>query len=89
MKRWREENRAESDGFVELDWAPGTAQVDFGMSKAGRGRGARRARAGGLVAVFEHALLRRVAGRERRMRMRGPVPPDQISVDLMVALKHV
>ena len=34
MKRWREENRAESDGFVELDWAPGTAQVDFGLARA-------------------------------------------------------
>jgi transposase len=34
MKRWRQENRAESDGFVELDWAPGTAQVDFGLAKA-------------------------------------------------------
>jgi transposase len=34
MKRWREANRAESDGFVELDWAPGTPQVDFGLAKA-------------------------------------------------------
>jgi transposase len=34
MKRWRETNWAESDGFVELDWAPGTAQVDFGLAKA-------------------------------------------------------
>jgi transposase len=34
MKQWRETNRAESDGFVELDWAPGTAQVDFGLAKA-------------------------------------------------------
>lgn len=34
MKRWREENRAESDGFVELAWAPGAAQLDFGIAKA-------------------------------------------------------
>lgn len=34
MKRWRQANRAESDGFVELVWAPGVAQVDFGMAKA-------------------------------------------------------
>jgi transposase len=34
MKRWRETNRAESDGFAELGWAPGCAQVDFGMARA-------------------------------------------------------
>jgi hypothetical protein len=33
--------------------------------------------------------LHRIARRESKVRIRGPVPPDQISVDLMVALKHV
>lgn len=34
VKRWRQTNRAESDGFVGLVWAPGVAQVDFAMAKA-------------------------------------------------------
>lgn len=34
VKRWREARRAESDGYAELEWAPGTAQVDFGQALA-------------------------------------------------------
>ena len=30
VKRWREERRDEGDGFMELEWRPGTMQVDFG-----------------------------------------------------------
>ena len=30
VKRWRREHRMESDGFAELEWAPGSARVDFG-----------------------------------------------------------
>jgi hypothetical protein len=30
MKRWRETNCAESDGFAELAWVLGIEQVDFG-----------------------------------------------------------
>lgn len=33
-KRWRREHRMESDGFAELEWAPGSAQVDFGQAGA-------------------------------------------------------
>lgn len=34
VKRWRQEHRARSDGFAELEWAPGSAQVDFGRAGA-------------------------------------------------------
>ncbi len=34
IKRWRQEHRARSDGFAELEWAPGSAQVDFGQARA-------------------------------------------------------
>ena len=34
VKRWRQEHRAQSDGFAELEWAPGSAQVDFGQASA-------------------------------------------------------
>lgn len=34
VKRWRREHRVESDGFAELEWAPGSAQVDFGQARA-------------------------------------------------------
>lgn len=34
MKRWREEHRLPSDGYLELEWHPGEAQVDFGMARA-------------------------------------------------------
>lgn len=34
IKRWRQEHRAQSDGFAELEWAPGSAQVDFGQAGA-------------------------------------------------------
>lgn len=34
VKRRRQEHRAQSDGFAELEWAPGSAQVDFGQAGA-------------------------------------------------------
>lgn len=34
VKQWRERHRDESEGFSELEWAPGSAQVDFGQAKA-------------------------------------------------------
>ena len=34
IKRWRQEHRAQSDGFAELEWAPGSAQADFGQARA-------------------------------------------------------
>lgn len=34
VKRWREAHRRDSDGYAELEWAPGTAQVDYGLAKA-------------------------------------------------------
>lgn len=72
VKRWREEHRLPSDGYLELKWHPGEAQVDFGMAQAVVGRGpGRRALPGRHVPVFEHALLRGPARGERRMRVRG------------------
>ena len=34
VKRWREAHRRDSDGYAELEWSPGTAQVDYGLAKA-------------------------------------------------------
>jgi transposase len=34
VKRWREEHRREAEGYAELEWAPGCAQVDFGQARA-------------------------------------------------------
>ena len=34
VKKWREAHRRDSDGYAELEWAPGTAQVDYGLAKA-------------------------------------------------------
>ena len=34
VRRWREANRSGSDGYGELVWAPGVAQIDFGVAKA-------------------------------------------------------
>lgn len=34
VKRWRQRHRGEAEGFGELEWAPGSAQVDFGQALA-------------------------------------------------------
>jgi hypothetical protein len=34
VKRWRGEHRLVSDGFMELAWHAGEAQVDFGAAQA-------------------------------------------------------
>ena len=34
VKRWRQEHRPSGDGFMELEWRPGTMQVDFGQARA-------------------------------------------------------
>lgn len=34
VKAWRQAHRQPGDGYIELTWAPGTAQVDFGQSEA-------------------------------------------------------
>ena len=34
VKRWREDHRLPDDGFMELEWRPGTMQVDFGQAFA-------------------------------------------------------
>ena len=34
VKHWREMNRSEGDGFTQLAWQPGVAQVDFGLARA-------------------------------------------------------
>ena len=34
VKRWREAHRVGGDGFNELSWPAGTAQVDFGQAEA-------------------------------------------------------
>ena len=32
VKRWRQRHRGEAEGFSEMEWAPGNAQVDFGQA---------------------------------------------------------
>ena len=68
VRRWREANRSGSDGYGELVWAPGVAQIDFGVAKARI--------AGELVddhclmvtfPPFEHALRGEPAREERGM----------------------
>lgn len=34
VKRWRQAHAEAGDGFIELDWEPGTAQADFGEADA-------------------------------------------------------
>ncbi len=34
VDEWRAANREPSDGYVELEWTPGSMQMDFGMAKA-------------------------------------------------------
>lgn len=34
IKAWRHAHRAPGDGYIELTWYPGTAQVDFGQADA-------------------------------------------------------
>lgn len=34
VKRWRDRHRAAGEGFAELVWPAGTAQVDFGQAEA-------------------------------------------------------
>ncbi|MGP5015963.1 helix-turn-helix domain-containing protein, partial [Glutamicibacter ardleyensis] len=33
VKRYKQERQSDNDGFLELDWAPGTIQVDFGEAE--------------------------------------------------------
>ena len=58
VRRWREANRSGSDGYGELVWAPGVAQIDFGVAKA---RIAGELVDGhGLVVTFPHSNMRYV-----------------------------
>lgn len=34
VDQWRAVNREAGDGYVELEWAPGCAQMDFGLARA-------------------------------------------------------
>lgn len=59
VKQWREAHRRESDGFAELEWAPGVAQVD---SAPGQGRGRWHGTDGAFLAVsFPYSNMRYVA----------------------------
>ncbi len=74
VRRWREANRSGSDGYGELVWAPGVAQIDFGVAKA---------RIAGelvddhcLVVTFPHSNMRYVTslpGENAECLCRGPV----------------
>lgn len=59
VKRWREERRDEGDGFMELEWRPGTMQVDFGQARATLA--GREVTVHCLVATFPHSNMRYVA----------------------------
>lgn len=58
VRRWRREHRMESDGFAELEWTPGSMQVDFGQAGAVIAGVERVARF--LVASFPYSNMRRV-----------------------------
>ena len=64
VRRWREANRSGSDGYGELVWAPGVAQIDFGVAKARI--------AGGLV--DDHCLV--VAFPRSNMRYAASLPGE-------------
>ena len=72
VKRWRREHRMESDGFAELEWAPGKRAGRFrpgqGRDRRSRTRGAF---PGGVVPVFEHALGGRPSRRDLGVRVPG------------------
>nr|WP_236022719.1 IS21 family transposase [Bifidobacterium phasiani] len=34
VREWKRVNREPGDGYVELEWTPGTAQMDFGLARA-------------------------------------------------------
>ena len=74
VRRWREANRSGSDGYGELVWASGVAQIDFGVAKA---------RIAGelvddhcLVVTFPHSNMRYAAslpGENAECLCHGPV----------------
>ena len=71
VRRWREANRSGSDGYGELVWAPGVAQIDFGVAKARiAGELVDGPLPGRHVPRFEHAVRDEPARGERGM----PVP---------------
>lgn len=70
VKRWREAHRRDSDGYAELEWAPGTAQEGLRSGKGrGRGRGTDCALSGGLVPVLEHEVRGRAARGDHGVRV--------------------
>ena len=59
VKRWREDHRLPDDGFMELEWRPGTMQVDFGQALAVIGGAESTVHC--LVASFPHSNMRYAA----------------------------
>lgn len=74
VRRWRETNRSGSDGYGELVWASGVAQIDFGVAKA---RIASELVDGHcLVVTFPHSNMRYAAslpGENAECLCHGPV----------------
>ena len=62
VKRWRQRHRGEAEGFSELEWAPGSAQVDFGGPRPWSPAWNGPCISGGLVPVLEHEIRGRAAG---------------------------
>lgn len=56
VRRWREGRRGAADGFLELEWPAGTAQVDYGECFADVG--GERERLHALVVSFPHSNAR-------------------------------
>ena len=70
VKKWREVHRRESDGYAELEWAPGTAQEGLRCGEGcDCGCGADGALSGGLVPVLEHAVRGRAARGDHGVRV--------------------
>ena len=68
VREWKRVNREPGDGYVELEWTPGTAQTEFRAGAcASGGRMGRRPLSGRHVPPFEQTLCGQPAGGERGM----------------------
>ena len=75
VSAWRRGRQAAPGGFLELEWAPGTAQVDFGNFRCVFAGGPHRHEAAGRhAAPLQRPLLRRDAQRAVRVPVRRARP---------------
>lgn len=83
VKRWRQRHRGEAEGFSELEWAPGSAQVDFGQAPVPGRRGFLREAERGVhhepgVRTVGRGVRRRRHGRRGHRPHRAPRKDRQV-----------